>query len=475
MKRLVVLLLIMSSFSISEQLTFFVQVPSSRNWMMGNPFLVENNDGIRHQMQDAGGDGWFSYSWETDSMPEEILVYSAKDSMLVDPLTPNSASAIYIKIIFEAFGRDSLFYISDDFCWLDEETDGFYIQDVRGESCRGDYNKADLSKTLYVLVPDYREWIDEIPVVVDARDSNYRREMYPDKDGNPGWFYYKWNDDEWAPENILVYAKSDSTLERPIGLMGFAYGETDIRPISWNGTLYFAPDYHYDCFEPRNQVGFPLLKSCPQVKSSKIYTSIYRSGSFDIRSNCSLRKDCLKDDFEPFYYHFIYGKDLYYSVCKKDGEIIQTNKSLSSDTNDVVFVKDETALAHAKSTLPKADDISFNVRNMDDGDYVVVFFEFSEYGLGLTAAKEYDFVVENGRVGLRSNQSVMEKVFNSWVLVKDRNIVVRNERKTRYQIFSSLGQIVGQGIVQGSINIPLPASGVYLVKVGSEIHRINAK
>jgi hypothetical protein len=148
---------------------------------------------------------------------------------------------------------------------------------------------------------------------------------------------------------------------------------------------------------------------------------------------------------------------------------------LSSDTNDVVFVKDETALAHAKSMLPKADDISFNVRNMDDGDYVVVFFEFSEYGLGLTAAKEYDFVVENGRVGLRSNQSVMEKVFNSWVLVKDRNIVVRNERKTRYQIFSSLGQIVGQGIVQGSINIPLPAPGVYLVKVGREIHRINAK
>ena len=41
MKRLVALLLIMSSFSISEQLTFFVQVPSSRNWMMGNPFLVE--------------------------------------------------------------------------------------------------------------------------------------------------------------------------------------------------------------------------------------------------------------------------------------------------------------------------------------------------------------------------------------------------------------------------------------------------
>ena len=131
MNRLVAILLIMSSFSISEQLTFFVQVPSSRNWMMGNPFLVENNDGIRHQMQDAGGDGWFSYSWETDSVPEEILVYSAKDSMLVDPLTPNSASAIYIKIIFEAFGRDSLFYISDDFCWLDEETGPCYTCQYR--------------------------------------------------------------------------------------------------------------------------------------------------------------------------------------------------------------------------------------------------------------------------------------------------------------------------------------------------------
>ena len=42
-----------------------------------------------------------------------------------------------------------------------------------------------------------------------------------------------------------------------------------------------------------------------------------------------------------------------------------------------------------------------------DGDYVVVFFEFSEYGHGLTAAKEYDFVVlkvdkENKKVSAKA-------------------------------------------------------------------------
>ncbi|MBR2059377.1 MAG: hypothetical protein IJ982_10825, partial [Fibrobacter sp.] len=188
MIRMLLLLLMLTSLAIAEQVTFFIQVPPSRNWLNETPVLVENGDGIAHRMENVGENGWFGYSWEKNSLPDAIFVYSSKDSARSYPIGSNftdkghEQDAIDIKLIVEIFGSDSIYYIADDYCWPENEgSGGFYFTDVRNESSCGkeDYElaspKSDL--TIIVIPPAYGNLNNETPILVDSPNRSYKRKM----------------------------------------------------------------------------------------------------------------------------------------------------------------------------------------------------------------------------------------------------------------------------------------------------------
>ena len=99
--------------------------------------------------------------------------------------------------------------------------EGFYTEDVRKD--QGFFLREE-DFTLFVLVPDYPDWIDETPVIVDAKDSGDFWEMEPEDSGFPGWFRYTWAKGGYLPEEFWIYKKSDATRNSPIGANGFALG-----------------------------------------------------------------------------------------------------------------------------------------------------------------------------------------------------------------------------------------------------------
>lgn len=193
MKKASLYLILIASFAFSAELNFFVQLPLNRNWLTGTPVLIENDDGVIHQMYDAGGNGWFRYSWEKEEIPESIYIYSAKDLLFQHPLGldygEESAGPLPMSLIYHDFAGDSIYYIPDEQCRLNVIDPFSATKKVFEESfCNDSYADYDVSASFYMLVPDYKDWIDDIPVIVDPLNNDNRWEMKPDPDGYAGWF-----------------------------------------------------------------------------------------------------------------------------------------------------------------------------------------------------------------------------------------------------------------------------------------------
>lgn len=450
MKKCLALHLSLFSLCLAEQKSIFVQVPPMRNWIADAPVIIDNEDGIARQMQDAGGNGWYSYSWSIENIPDEFFIYSAIDKLFQHPIGVRSYDSdgeqvpIMFKSLVESFPEnDSFWYILDSACWNDKNDGGLYTIDMRGrEVCYGNDYLADGSTVLYVLVPDYKEWIDETPVVVDSANHDYRKVMFPDKDSYAGWFYYKWEDDEWVPENLLIYAQSDSLLERPIGLNGFAYGETVLQSLSlgWR-TLYFYPDMNYEC-EPQ---------CCGERE-------IKRISRYDIRNYCSLQWHCLKDDFKPSYYFYFEPSAVVFSVYDRNDSLVVPEHQ-SVDSTEIVYTDGKTVVLGNK--IPLAD-----------GDYVL---KYSFYRYGTVVDGRFKFAVKNGERVDQSGVYATRNISQSNVLVSGRNLLISDKNHDEYAVFNPMGTIIARGMTEGTVSIPLFASGLYLVRIGGEIRRIFVK
>ena len=436
MTKIIALLLMMASTLMSAQVTFFIQVPPSRNWLNENPILVENNDGLVHQMQTAGENGWYSYSWEKDDMPDSIFVYSAKDSAYSSPLGCNYydkgsvQNAIKVKSLVEIFLTDSIYYISDDFCWIDGETqDGFYGVDVRDKSLcgKGDYefvsNKMDLS--MFVILPSYGDWSSETPILVDSANQGYKREMSVGVVNDVKGFYYHWQEDEWVPENLLIYMKSDSALIHPVGSTGLA--------AHLNSGLvgtFFEENEKTIAISPDECIRNDLAANWPELNT-------------DHRPTCFLYIDPVA---------------LFYSVYSNDSSL------LVSERRSI----DSTEIAYYDANRQR---VYFRGDSLDDGKYIVKIrlYDYDEY-------REFtnSFIVENGRI---SSTPISRKGDKSRarIEISGRNLLISSARETPYHIFNSLGQVVFRGRIQGMANVVLSITGSYIVKVGDEIRRIDVR
>lgn len=79
--------------------------------------------------------GWYRYSWDENSLPDSILVYSGRDSLFSEPVgfggfPASSSMQIPIKMLFEVSfrGQGSIFYVPEESKWPDENAEfGFYV------------------------------------------------------------------------------------------------------------------------------------------------------------------------------------------------------------------------------------------------------------------------------------------------------------------------------------------------------------
>ena len=434
MIRMFLLLLMLTSLAIAEQVTFFVQVPTSRNWLNETPVLVENGDGIAHRMENVGENGWFGYTWEKNSLPDAIFVYSSKDSARSYPIGSNftdkgnEQDAIDIQLIVEIFGSDSIYYIADDYCWPENEgSGGFYFTDVRNESScsKEDYElaspKSDL--TIIVIPPAYGNLNNETPILVDSPNRSYKRKMSLSAEDDLRRFYYRWKVDEWVPESFLFYMESDSSLIRPIGSTGLA------RHLN-SGLAggYFS--------ENKNATAISI-EEC-------------------VRNDLAANWPELNPDYSPTCYFYIDPVALFYSVYSEDSSLVVAERR-SLDTTEIAYYD--------------VDRQSVNLRgdSLDDGKY---FVKMRLYDYELYQELKGSFTVEHGKI--TSAVPVSRKGDRSRLEIRalGRDLLMTSERETPYLVFNSIGQVVSRGVVRGSVKVKLPVRGLYILKIGNETRRI---
>lgn len=440
MKKVSLYLILIASFAFSAEVNFFVQLPLNRNWLTGTPVLIENDDGVIHQMYDAGGNGWFRYSWEKEEIPESVYIYSAKDLLFQHPLGldygEESAGPLPMSLIYHDFAGDSIYYIPDEQCRLNVIDPFSATKKVFEESfCNDSYADYDVSASFYMLVPDYKDWIDDIPVIVDSLNNDNRWEMKPDPDGYAGWFYYKWNDEDWTPTHILIYKKSDSLLKNPIGMGGYAFGETELHSIPCcSGGAFFVPDWRYKCGGEITGTGSRFIFE-------------------DQRSGCLLRYESQKDGFEPY----CYPNTLYYSVYTEDG-ILVIPERYSADSTEIVYLKNLVVHMNSSTTL-------------EDGTFILKFWYCNDESQFKAQKK---ILVENGSMSIFAalNENYAQMVV--WTS-KGKLFIANGLDDASYAVFNPVGQVVAHGRIQGLVEIPLLAPGTYLVKVGSVIRRVKVR
>lgn len=417
----------LASLALSAQRTLFVQVPSMRYWTAGNPVLVENGDGVVHQMQDAGGNGWFSYTWENVEPSDNVYVYSSRDSLLKRPLGLNyykgtkEQTPIPVNLIMEMYGVDSVYYIPDDLCWPDDGVDqGIYPSDVRGEtSCNGDYDRIDsesVSTDIYVVFPSYDEWDNDIPVIVDADDFENTWEMRSEGSKK---FFYSWNDDEWYPENILIFMKSDSLLEHPIGSKGFTMGlQSGLQG-----------DYIGEAFSIRNCFLNDLAAYSPT----------------------------LNPGYKPACYIYLAPTALIYSVIAEKGSLVVPERR-SMDSTEIAYLEGRALLINKDIPL-------------EDGNYVLKYAVYDYDNKPVDG--QIKFTVKDGEY--RSAVPARSSVSQIQAFVAGRNLLISSTKQESYAVFNLTGQIIACGRLAGLTSVALPAPGVYLIKVGGELHRVNVQ
>jgi hypothetical protein len=417
----------LASLALSAQRTLFVQVPSMRYWTAGNPVLVENGDGVVHQMQDVGGNGWFSYTWENVEPSDNVYVYSSRDSLLKRPLGLNyykgakEQTPIPVNLVMETYGVDSIYYIPDDLCWPDDGVDqGIYPSDVRGESsCNGDYDRIDsesVSTDIYVVFPSYDEWDNDIPVIVDADDFENTWEMRSDGSKK---FFYSWNDDEWYPENILIFMKSDSLLEHPIGSKGFTTGlQSGLQG-----------DYIGEAFSIRNCFLNDLAAYSPT----------------------------LNPGYKPACYIYLAPTALIYSVTAEKGSLVVPERR-SMDSTEIAYLEGRALLINKYIPL-------------EDGNYVLKYAVYDYDNKPVDG--QIKFTVKDGEY--RSAVPARSSVSQIQAFVAGRNLLISSTKQESYAVFNLTGQIIARGRLAGLTSVALPAPGVYLIKVGGELHRVNVQ
>jgi hypothetical protein len=417
----------LASLALSAQRTLFVQVPSMRYWTAGNPVLVENGDGVVHQMQDAGGNGWFSYTWENVEPSDNVYVYSSRDSLLKRPLGLNyykgakEQTPIPVNLVMETYGVDSIYYIPDDLCWPDDGVDqGIYPSDVRGESsCNGDYDRIDsesVSTDIYVVFPSYDEWDNDIPVIVDADDFENTWEMRSEGSKK---FFYSWNDDEWYPENILIFMKSDSLLEHPIGSKGFTMGlQSGLQG-----------DYIGEAFSIRNCFLNDLAAYSPT----------------------------LNPGYKPACYIYLAPTALIYSVTAEKGSLVVPERR-SMDSTEIAYLEGRALLINKDIPL-------------EDGNYVLKYAVYDYDNKPVDG--QIKFTVKDGEY--RSAVPARSSVSQIQAFVAGRNLLISSTKQESYAVFNLTGQIIARGRLAGLTSVALPAPGVYLIKVGGELHRVNVQ
>ena len=427
MYKAVFFIVSLASLALSAQRTLFVQVPSMRYWTAGNPVLVENGDGVVHQMQDAGGHGWFSYTWENVEPSDNVYVYSSRDSLLKRPLGLNyykgtkEQTPIPVNLIMEMYGVDSVYYIPDDLCWPDDGVDqGIYPSDVRGEtSCNGDYDRIDsesVSTDIYVFFPSYDEWDNDIPVIVDADDFENTWEMRSEGSKK---FFYSWNDDEWYPENILIFMKSDSLLEHPIGSKGFTMGlQSGLQG-----------DYIGEAFSIRNCFLNDLAAYSPT----------------------------LNPGYKPACYIYLAPTALIYSVTAEKGSLVVPERR-SMDSTEIAYLEGRALLINKDIPL-------------EDGNYVLKYAVYDYDNKPVDG--QIKFTVKDGEY--RSAVPARSSVSQIQAFVAGRNLLISSTKQESYAVFNLTGQIIARGRLAGLTSVALPAPGVYLIKVGGELHRVNVQ
>ncbi|WP_308603334.1 hypothetical protein [uncultured Fibrobacter sp.] len=74
-----VLIAAVSVFSADR--TLFFLSPYIKNWFHSTPVIVENSNRSSARSMTADTLGWYRYSWDENSLPDSILVYSGRDSL----------------------------------------------------------------------------------------------------------------------------------------------------------------------------------------------------------------------------------------------------------------------------------------------------------------------------------------------------------------------------------------------------------
>ena len=434
MYKAVFFIVSLASLALSAQRTLFVQVPPMRYWTAGNPVLVEKDKGIVHQMRDAGGNGWFSFTWENADPSDNVYIYSANDSLFERPLGheyykgTKEQTPIPVSMVMDAYGVDSIYYIPDVQCWFDDGANqGFYPSDVRGESlCNGDYGHIDSQNVtidIYVIFPSYDEWDNETPVIVDAEDFGYTREMKP---VDSKMFFFSWKDDEWYPENILIFMKGDTLFEHPVGFKSYPKG------------IYSGLQGDYidvDAKTPSFSLSECFLKDLGAFSPTK---------DPDYKANCYIR---------------IAPIALVYSVYAETGSLVVPERR-SMDSTEIAYIKGEALLINTDVPL-------------EDGNYVL---EYVAYDYDKKPVDGHiEFSVKDGKSPGISAVPARKAVSQFRVLVSGGDMLISGAKQESYVVFNLMGQVVARGRLAESASVALPAPGVYLVKVGGDLRRVKAQ
>ncbi len=430
------------SFAFSAEKTLFFLPPYTKSWFNSTPVVVENSDRSSTRAMTADTLGWFRFSWDENALPDSVLVYSGRDSLFLKPVgfggfPVSTVRQIPLKMLFDAAypEQGSVFYVPEESQRPGEDVDfGFYARDIRLETGCFATSKA---FTLYFLVPDYKDWIEETPVIVDAKEASVRWKMTADGE-NPGWFRFQWNDGEYRPEGLYIYRESDSLSTSPIGKNGYALGETDLIPFGLENadSLFLVPDLNYDCRGEGD-----ALYGSPEIVHLR-----------DIRKTCPLQKLSLSDDFSPGC-HEGFKRPYSYSVYSDDSALVKEASPLTGLQGCISGTFLNGCLA--KISIDK------KICGLEPGRY---FAKIRDEALDSSFAVHW--TVETTPIPAKGFRNA------SFVRVENSLVRIHSASRERFAVFNSLGQIVFKGIVRGETLVAVPAAGNYLVKIGAETFRV---
>ena len=449
MEKYFVGILLFSSVVFSSPKTFFFLPPYTETWFNSTPVVVENGDKTRPLAMSADTLGWVRYTWDGDSLPDSVSVYKDSDSLFLEPIgffgyPAETIRGIPMKTLFcDVFSyRDSLFFIPEKSFRIGEQdlNEGFYTEDVRKD--QGFFLREE-DFTLFVLVPDYPDWIDETPVIVDAKDSGDFWEMEPENSEFSGWFRYTWAKGGYLPEEFWIYKKSDATRNSPIGANGFALGRTDLVPFELEDvdSLFLVPDLNYRCYSKGDEIyGDPGI----------VYLK-------DIRKNCPLKKLCLEKDFEPACHDIDFNSyPVYYSIYSEDSVLVKDEKLLLPGY-DCVFGGSNPGCANRfffESSLCQ----------LEAGDYLVkIRDEVSD------SAFFMPYTIETSKIFAGAPSR------NVQIRVEGATVFLDVVSPTDFTVFSALGAVVLRGRVEKNAALEIPQKGNFLLRTDTKTFRVQIK